>query len=642
MFRRRASARAAACAIACAITCALPPAAFAEAARAPGAPAVIQAPHHGDTLFHFFQSKYFSSITALMVSQHFDRLPHHADDAEVLRGGMLLAYGMHREAEAIFTRLADASLAPAVRDRAWFFLAKIRQQRGLTDGAQAALARIGNALPAEFTEDRALLEAQLLMAKGEDAAAAQSLRALASREGSSAYLRFNLGVALVRAGDGAGGRALLEAIGTTKQAADEEARTLRDKANVALGFAALKDGRHADARAALQRVRLNGTQSNKALLGFGWAAAAAKNHEAALVPWQELSTRDAGDAAALEARIAVPYALAELGAHAQALRGYEDALGVYQREHAALETSIALVRGDAFVDALVREDAQAGAEADREMGWMWSMTSLPELPHPGHLTTVLAEHEFQESFKTWRDLVFLQRNLDAWSAKLESYGDMLALRRKAFADKLPDVRAKAQAIDLDAVAKRRDALAAELERVTSGGDVAALADGDERALLERMDRVRGTLATAELSADEGAAARERLRLAEGALTWRMTRAAPERLWELRKAMATIDREMAQARERGAALAQAQRDEPARLDALARRLAALEAQLKKLVPHVAALRAEQQRDVQAVAARALQGQQERLATYERQARFAIAQLVDRAAVAGRTSDDAAAR
>ena len=34
----------------------------------------IKALHYGDTLFNFFQDKYFSAITALMTSQHFDRL----------------------------------------------------------------------------------------------------------------------------------------------------------------------------------------------------------------------------------------------------------------------------------------------------------------------------------------------------------------------------------------------------------------------------------------------------------------------------------------------------------------------------------------------------------------------------------------
>ena len=56
----------------------------------------IRDPHYGDTLFHFFQDHYFTSITSLMVSQKQERIEHHADEAEVLRGGMLLSYGMPR------------------------------------------------------------------------------------------------------------------------------------------------------------------------------------------------------------------------------------------------------------------------------------------------------------------------------------------------------------------------------------------------------------------------------------------------------------------------------------------------------------------------------------------------------------------
>jgi hypothetical protein len=83
-------------------------------------------PHYGDGLFHFFQEHYFTSITGLMVSQHFKRVPHHDDEAEILRGGMLLSYGLHREAGEIFAQLIERGASPKVRDRAWFYLAKIR------------------------------------------------------------------------------------------------------------------------------------------------------------------------------------------------------------------------------------------------------------------------------------------------------------------------------------------------------------------------------------------------------------------------------------------------------------------------------------------------------------------------------------
>src|SRR5207344_1127059 len=134
--------------------------ASASAAEAPK-PHVIVDPHYGDTLFQFFQDRYFTAITGLMTSQHFNRVAQHADEAEVLRGGMLLSYGMHKEAGEIFTQLIEKGASPPVRDRAWYYLAKIRYQRGFIDQAEDAMIRIENHLPPDMQEDRALLQAQL-------------------------------------------------------------------------------------------------------------------------------------------------------------------------------------------------------------------------------------------------------------------------------------------------------------------------------------------------------------------------------------------------------------------------------------------------------------------------------------------------
>jgi hypothetical protein len=51
------------------------------------------------------------------------------------------------------------------------------------------------------------------------------------------YARFNLGVAQIRSGDAAAGGATLDELGRSG-APDEELRSLRDRANVALGFSA--------------------------------------------------------------------------------------------------------------------------------------------------------------------------------------------------------------------------------------------------------------------------------------------------------------------------------------------------------------------------------------------------------------------
>ena len=77
---------------------------------------------------------------------------------------------------------------------------------------------------------------------------------------------------------------------------------------------------------------------------------------------------------------------------------------------------------------------------------------------------------------------------------------------------------------------------------------------------------------------------------------------------------------------------AQRDEPARLDAFAGRIDALSARVDTMVPRVAALTQEQQAAVQELAVAELLRQKERLAAYGTQARFAVAQIVDRASLA----------
>ena len=133
-----------------------------------------------------------------MTSQHFDRVAPHDDEAEVLRGGMLLSYGMHKEAGEIFAQLIERRAPPSVRDRAWYYLAKIRYQRGLIDRGRRRAGRIEKHLPPRPAGGRVLLQANVLMARGEFAGAAKVLETLRQGAGRGPYARYNLGVALVR------------------------------------------------------------------------------------------------------------------------------------------------------------------------------------------------------------------------------------------------------------------------------------------------------------------------------------------------------------------------------------------------------------------------------------------------------------
>jgi len=356
-------------------------------------------------------------------------------------------------------------------------------------------------------------------------------------------------------------------------------------------------------------------------LGMGWAASARKETAQALVPWLELTQRDVSDSAVLEAHIAVPYAYAELGAYGQAAQGYEQAITTFTRESTALNESIAAIQTGTLVNALVERNP------GDEMGWFWGVRELPDMPHASHLATVLAQHEFQEALKNYRDLLFLTRNLQEWRDKLSVFDDMLANRRKAFAERLPLVKQRASEIAIGPLQQRHAAANALVTAGETAADGVAFADTKQLGLLDRVARVQTALKVAPNSA-ESSTARDRARLAAGALTWQLAQDYPGRVWQAKKQLQAIVDELATAQRLDAALAQAQRDEPVRFDAFAQRIATMRPVIDAMLPRVAALGKEQQQAVQGIAIAALARQQEHLGQYSTQARFALAQLYDR--------------
>jgi hypothetical protein len=669
-----------------ALACAAPllGAAPAQAADAPlpAADHAVRAPHYGDELFLFFQDKYFDAITAQMVSAHFQRLSPHDDEAEVLRGGMLLSYGMHEAAGDLFERLVSQTTSPAVRDRAWYFLAKVRYTRGLPGPAQQALNQIQGDLSPELRVDAQLLRGQVQLALGDATAAARSLGPLAARpsprsaprpanskpswfEAVAAFFlapfsrteplasrdadaplfaRYNLGVALVRAGDMDGGIRWLDELGQLP-AFTEEQRSLRDQANLALGFGALQRDEPEKARVWLERIRLNGPSSSKALLGFGWAQLALKNPRQALVAWTELLGRDPGDAAVLEARLAAPHALAELGARGQALARYQQSLRDFDAEGDQLGQAMATLRGDDWLLQLLDLNAQA------DMGWFHKVDTLPDLPHAQQLAPILAGHDFQEGFKNLRDLQFLQHNLSDWQDKLGTYNDMLNQRRNSFVARLPAVREQAGRVggqDLANLQARQDTLQAQFQQAEQAADGVAYADERQRDLQQRLSRSRDTLAKLQHAGAPAVAdgldlakVAARLDRAAGALSWELSQALTERQWQARQSLRTSAHGLRSAQASLDALDQAQRDETERLTGLERRIQALSQRLQALKTPLDGVTRAQANQLQALAVAGLQAQQQRLSGYSTQARFAMAQLLDQARQP-QERDDATAR
>ncbi len=96
--------------------------------------------------------------------------------------------------------------------------------------------------------------------------------------------------------------------------------------------------------------------------------------------------------------------------------------------------------------------------------------------------------------------------------------------------------------------ERTDQLAAQLRtEVAATEEARRVADEARRAQVARLDGIQEVLKRS--GADpEVAAAAERVRRVAGALVWELTQAFPDRLWELKKALRTIDQQLKAARE----------------------------------------------------------------------------------------------
>jgi tetratricopeptide (TPR) repeat protein len=590
--------------------------------------------HFGEALYYAYQERYFDALERLdaEIAQHhgvdepqLDSLHHHIDQAEFSVGDFELNYRMHHRAGRAIKAVLEGDVDEPIRNEAAFRLARIHFQKDQPYDALHALERISGRIPEEIRADVEFLRANVYMAIGRPSDAVDVLERLRDSEGLKGFTAYNLGIALLQDGQQAEAIQQLDRAGRVKSR-DRGTLAIRDKSNLVLGALLLEASAFGPAQQSLDRVRLEGPFSNQALLRAGWADASAERFERALVPWSMLAERQPTDAAVQEAILALPYAYSELGVHGRAALLYGRAVETFGEELNKVDTSIESIREGEFLKALIREEIRQNKD------WVIRLRSLPDAPETFYLTALMASHDFQTALQNYLDLEDLRKKLVSWQGGLDSFEDIVRLRRQYYEPLLPEVDRQFRKLDAQIQLRfeQRKHLDQRLQHLLIAPRPDYLATTEERLLAARIDRLEAVLLGQ--SHPHGETLRQRIRRLRGVLTWSLLTRYHQRLTEAHEHLAVLNESVDAMQARYDAFVQTRQaathshvgyEIP--IDGLRVRVAAT---LKRLDP----LMARQGQMLETVAIRELRVRRERLDSYLNQARFAFADSYDRAAKA----------
>ena len=595
-------------------TClALPLSATAEI-RA-GEPQALRDLHYGEALFHLYQKEYFPAIIRLLSARKQGLMKAYADEPELLLGGLYLAYGMPDTAENLFNRVLSNAAIPEIQNKAWLQLGKSRYRRGEGQAAIKALGQIGSDQITEAKDEKQHLEGLIALEQSNSDQALESLSGISSESDWSLYGRFNQALALLGNEQSAEALEILKTIGDGHTDQDnEEAKSIRDRANLTRGYLLLETQQPQPAQASLQKVRLKGSASNQALLGLGWASLQMGDRVGTLSPWQMLAERNPNDPSVLEAKLAIPYVFALLEAEKQSLEAYQDAISTYDHALDSVEQIIQQIDQGGFPDSLI-----ISKEREAEDG---SDSSLHTL-----LPFLLTGNQFQEGFQDYQDLLALENNLQEWQEKVKAYLTMLQNQQQAYDQQLPKVEAFLKGDKLEVLATEQTQLGKKYEIAASEEEPPfILASGEEKRLIARLQRIDDLIEKSG-APEQFQVQKEIAHLMKGILTWKTVTEHPVRLWNLKKQMNDLTQNIESAKTQQTELAAARQQAETRFGNLSGRIDAVQADIPDLLKQVTALRKAEAERLQKMALAKLEQRKTLVNNYLIQARFGVASLLD---------------
>ena len=585
----------------------------------------------GEAYYYAAQGNYFDAISRLdaelgqfyrLDDPNLDPLHYQVNHANFSVGDFELSYRMHQRAGRAIKAVLEGNVDEAIRNEAAWRLARIFMQKNDARSALLTIEKIKGRIPEKIRNEERFLRAQIYIHTGKFDDAIKILQDLQAEPGYEGFSKFNLAMALIQSGQEAQGLEELAKAGQIKSN-DETSLAIRDKANLLLGNRLIASGKAAEAKQYLDRIRLNGAFSNKALLGSGWADAAQEKYDRALVPWTILTKRNVTDKAVQEGWMGVPYAYSKLKLYGRAAQLYGVALEHFGTELGKLDASLKSIREGKFLKALVRN------ELKQDKNWVIKLRELPDSPETYYLVDLMASNDFQESLQNYFDLEDLRKKLLAWTDYLDAYEEIIQIRRQYYEAVLPANDKQFRVLDsqMRLRMEQRQTLNERLQKLLVSPQPDFLATADERVqreqLLQLAERYKDD------SSPAGVEARRRIQRLQGILHWNIQSTYNERLTVAYKHLHQLDADVEQLNTIYRSFVRTRQAATQSYKGYDNQLRQLKIRVRDAKEKVDTLMARQGNLLNVMAIEELEQRRKRLEDYQVQARFALAENYDRA-------------
>lgn len=591
---------------------------------------------YGWALYEYHQGNAFEALTQLAVAREQGGIEGHGDHPALVEGGLMLSWGMTREASKLFTELlgsdgAGSTLSPDVRNQAWFYLGKVFFLEGNRELAGENLERVDAEALAEANHDLfrewVYLRARVAMMSSriEDVSKLTSLKEqLEDTDIWSLYLQYNSAVAALDAGDVATAEAELQTlIAIIQQSADSakpeaEREGLLDRARLSLARLYLRDDRFDAALEILGDMPLNGVFADQALFDYAVAAAGQGRPDRALDALDTLSNRNLFLPWRQQVPFARAYVLEQMSRPQRALSAFKQAADLYQARIKELD----IIRNELSEQSLM---AQLDFTRDSDGILTDSYGRLRVQPSDFGMAEVLASETFQQALAELNELYQMQSFIAERQSRFESFRIMLETREQQRQVRIAETRRALENQQADQWQTLHEEFRETIATALAEDDAQFFMTAEQKALRDKLNEVEETLAGLP---DDATTARQRetYRRMRAYFDWWIADDYGLNRWAAQKQLRELDREMQHFQ------AQRQRVETLMSDdgrhaELARRISASERELATLGQEVAVALSNARRILLSQVDSMLVAQQEELNGYLVASRHAQARLAD---------------